>query len=174
MSYNVTHTMDAYLDIETTGLSPEDGVITVIGIHLVDGDSENFVQLVGDDITADHLLTALKGVELIHTYNGSRFDLPFIHARLGVNLEEMYDHGDLMYNCWQSNLYGGLKRVEQALGIPRRLVGVSGFDAIRLWWSYANDYNQQALKTLLEYNREDVINLKVLKIMLADIKRLGA
>jgi uncharacterized protein YprB with RNaseH-like and TPR domain len=88
--------MEAYLDIETTGLSPEEGRITVIGIHLVDGDSQSFVQLVGDDITAESLLAALEGVSLLHTYNGSRFDLPFINSCLGVDLEGLFPHNDLI------------------------------------------------------------------------------
>jgi len=32
-----------------------------------------------------------------------------------------------------------------------------------LWWRYVNDYDEEALATLLEYNKEDVINLKTLK-----------
>jgi len=155
--------IEAYLDIETTGLSPEYSRITVIGIHLVENGVERFVQLVGDDITAESLLTALEGVETIHTYNGSRFDLPFIQMRLGVDLTQDYAHCDLMYDCWQNNLYGGLKRVEQTLGIPRKLTEINGLDAVRLWWRYVNDYDKDALNTLCEYNREDVVNLKALK-----------
>jgi uncharacterized protein YprB with RNaseH-like and TPR domain len=34
---------------------------------------------------------------------------------------------------------------------------------VRLWWRYVNDYDETALKNLLEYNKEDCINLKVLK-----------
>jgi uncharacterized protein YprB with RNaseH-like and TPR domain len=159
--------MDAYLDIETTGLSPDGAQITVIGIHLVDGDEQSFVQLVGDDISAESLLEALEGVTMIHTYNGSRFDLPFIYASLGVDLESLFSHYDLMYHCWRCNLFGGLKRVERMLGIPRKLTDISGWDAVRLWWRYVNDYDEHALHTLLEYNREDVVNLKTLKEMLA-------
>jgi uncharacterized protein YprB with RNaseH-like and TPR domain len=159
--------MDAYLDIETTGLSPDGAQITVIGIHLVDRDKQSFVQLVGDDISAESLLEALEGVTMIHTYNGSRFDLPFIYASLGVDLESLFSHYDLMYHCWRCNLFGGLKRVERMLGIPRKLTDISGWDAVRLWWRYVNDYDEHALHTLLEYNREDVVNLKTLKEMLA-------
>ena len=159
--------MDAYLDIETTGLSPEGAQITVIGIHLIDGDKQSFVQLVGDDISAESLLEALEGVTMIHTYNGSRFDLPFIYASLGVDLERLFNHYDLMYHCWRCNLFGGLKRVEKMLGIPRKLTDISGWDAVRLWWRYINDYDELALHTLLEYNREDVVNLKTLKELLA-------
>jgi len=38
-----------------------------------------------------------------------------------------------------------------------------------LWWRYVNDYDMEALDMLLQYNREDVINLKALKDKLADI-----
>jgi hypothetical protein len=155
--------IEAYLDIETTGLSPNYSKITVIGIHLVEDGNERFVQLIGDDITSESLLKTLEGVEIIHTYNGSRFDLPFIQAHLGVDLTKEFEHCDLMYDCWQNNLYGGLKRVEQTLGIPRKLTEINGLEAVRLWWRYVNDYDQDALKTLCEYNREDVVNLKTLK-----------
>jgi uncharacterized protein YprB with RNaseH-like and TPR domain len=165
--------MDAYLDIETTGLSPEGAQITVIGIHLVDGEAQHFVQLVGDDITSERLLQALEGVTSIHTYNGSRFDLPFINACLGVDLEHLFPHTDLMYHCWRCRLYGGLKRVERKLGIPRKLNDISGWDAVRLWWRYVNDYDERALYTLLEYNREDVVNLKTLRELLA-VRTAGA
>ncbi len=77
--------IEAYLDIETTGLSPFNSEITVIGIHLCSGEDIDFIQLVGRDISAQSILEALDGVEVFHTYNGSRFDLPFIYSRLGIN-----------------------------------------------------------------------------------------
>ena len=53
--------------------------------------------------------------------------------------------------------------MEQTLGIPRKLTEINGLEAVRLWWRYVNDYDKDALKTLCEYNKEDVVNLKVLK-----------
>ena len=155
--------IEAYLDIETTGLSPWQSEITVVGIHICNGAESRFIQLVGDDITADSILEALKGVSILHTYNGSRFDLPFISSRLGIDLAQQFTHRDLMYDCWRNNLYGGLKGVERQLDIKRRLTEINGFEAVRLWWRYVNDYDQAALKTLLEYNKEDVLNLKTLR-----------
>ena len=154
---------EAYLDIETTGLSPWYGEITVVGIHRCDGVDSEFVQLVGKDITADNVLRALEGVSVIYTYNGSRFDLPFIYGSLGIDLESVIDHRDLMYDCRRYNLRGGLKAVEQQLGIQRRLWDINGYQAVRLWWRYVNDYDENALTMLLEYNKEDVLNLKTLK-----------
>jgi uncharacterized protein YprB with RNaseH-like and TPR domain len=158
--------LEAFLDIETTGLYPGYCEITVVGIHIVDGPAARFVQLVGEEVTAGNILEALNGVNVIYTYNGKRFDLPFIRSRLRVNLSEIFAHRDLMYDCWRDNLYGGLKCVERQLGITRRLTEINGYEAVRLWWRYVNDYDQEALAILLEYNREDVINLKTLKEIL--------
>ena len=82
-------TCEAYLDIETTGLSPSGCEITVIGIHPCREGGTDFVQLVGKDISADGILGALEGIDPLYTYNGSRFDLPFINAVLGLNLEDI-------------------------------------------------------------------------------------
>ena len=123
----------------------------------------SFFQLVGEDAISDNILQALNGVGTLYTYNGSRFDLPFINYRLGINLGQLFSHCDLMYHCWRNNLYGGFKAVERRLGIERRLKEVDGLEAVRLWWRYVNDYDEEALATLLEYNREDVVNLKALK-----------
>jgi hypothetical protein len=155
--------IEAYLDIETTGLSPDYHEITVVGIYLVEGSDTRFVQLVGEEITEGSLLELLDGVSTIFTYNGKRFDLPFIRDRLGLNLEAEFGHHDLMYDCWRNNLYGGFKAVEHQLGIPRRLKGINGFEAVMLWWRYVNEGDRTALELLLEYNREDVMNLTVLR-----------
>ncbi|MBM4446173.1 MAG: exonuclease [Chloroflexi bacterium] len=154
---------EAYLDIETTGLLPGYDYITVIGVLRCDGGNNELVQLVGDEVTRGNLITALRNVETVYTYNGRRFDIRFIAASLGMNLDTQYDHHDLMYDCWRCGLYGGLKLVERRLGIPRQLQGVNGYEAVRLWWSYLKGGNQSALKLLLKYNREDVVNLKVLR-----------
>ena len=154
---------EAYLDIETTGLQPFHNEITVVGIYLTNGMEEKVVQLVGRKINKDSILEALEGARNIYTYNGHRFDLPFIHARHGVNLESRFSHCDLMHYCWRNNLYGGLKRVEECLGIERRLKEVNGLEAIRLWWKYVEYADLIALQKLLDYNKEDVVNLKALK-----------
>lgn len=154
---------DAYLDIETTGLSWLDAEITVIGIYLVNGSNCRLVQLVGKEVTVDNLREAIGGVSTIYTYNGSRFDLPFIQGSLGVDLVSVTDHHDLMYDCWRCNLFGGFKAVEQQLDIPRRLRGITGLDAVLLWQRFQSYGDQKALNLLLEYNKEDVMNLKVLR-----------
>lgn len=155
--------VEAYLDIETTGLSAWDNAITVVGIYLSSGEDGRLVQLVGREATADAVLEAVDGAAILYTYNGSRFDLPFIHTRLGIDLEDRLPHRDLMYDCWRCRLRGGFKAVERQLGIPRQLREVDGYEAVRLWWRYVETFDLEALNTLLAYNREDVVNLKALK-----------
>ena len=163
----MTEHCEAFLDIETTGLSPEDCPITVIGIHRCQGEREEFIQLVGDQVTPTRLLESLRGVKTVYTFNGERFDLPYIRTRLGVDLvEEGFVHCDLMHRCHRKGLRGGLKKIEVMLGIERNLRGVNGYHAVRLWWRFVNDYDQEALNTLLEYNKEDTQNLKILKNLL--------
>jgi uncharacterized protein YprB with RNaseH-like and TPR domain len=153
----------AYLDIETTGLSYRYADLTVIGIALEKNRKCQVVQLIEGDLYEEKLLDSLEGVDEIYTYNGSRFDLPFIKAGLGVDLKGRFRHTDLMYDCWRHKLKGGLKVVERLLGIKRNLTDVDGYIAVQLWFDYVNNNNKQALRTLLEYNQEDVVNLRILR-----------
>ena len=155
--------VEAYLDIETKGSSPKDNEVTVWGMPLVRETNAKVSQMVGGDVTADNILEALREASVIYTYNVKSFDLPLLHSRLGINLAELVKHHDLMFDCWRNNLYGGFKAVERQLSIPRKLTEVNGYEAVRLWWRYVNDYDEDALSTLLEYNKEDVLNLKTLR-----------
>ena len=152
-----------YLDIETTGLDPSTSDLTVIGLYLDDPREQRVVQLVGDEISKTRLRKICSKVKVFYTYNGKRFDLPFIKAKLGFDLASSCLHKDLMYDCWQRNLYGGLKEVERKLGIRRELTGIDGRAAVQLWFNYLLYGEQKFLTTLLEYNREDVLNLKALR-----------
>jgi len=164
---------DAYLDIETTGLYPHESRITVIGIYFCNGDDGKLVQLYDSGLSCDHLLNAMEGTEHVFTYNGSRFDIPFIRAHLGPDLALMHRHTDLMYTCWDHNLRGGFKRVLQHLGIYRETEGLNGLDAIMLWQQYKSSNDRDALDLLLRYNRDDIVNLRQLRDALAEINIPG-
>ena len=152
-----------YLDIETTGLSRDYADLTVVGVATMKGTSLAVAQLYGNQISAAGICRLLEGVDELYTYNGSRFDLPFIRRKLNLDLKQQVAHTDLMYNCWKQDLKGGLKKVEAKLGIRRRHPEVNGYMAVRLWWDYVNNNNAAALRVLLEYNREDIVNLHTLR-----------
>lgn len=158
--------MKAYLDIETSFI----GEITVVGLYAED---RGFVQLVGSGVSDLAVWKSLEGIRTICTYNGSRFDLPVIRRRLGLDLRAAFTCHDLMYDCWRRRLYGGLKRVEQQLDIPRRTRGIDGMEAMRLWHRYETAQDRGALLALLEYNREDVRNLETLDGILQGMHPCG-
>jgi hypothetical protein len=148
--------MAVYLDVETT----YQGKLTVIGLH---HDAIGTVQLVGDQITRANLEAVLPTAICIYTFSGDKFDLPIIKRQLGIDLASRYRSVDLQKLCHRAKLYGGLKQVEERLGIPRRLTGISGKDAASLCYTYEKNGDPEALATLLAYNAEDVENLKVLR-----------
>ena len=141
----------AYLDIETS----YDGEITIVGIFRP---PDTLIQLRFPEISRAALLEALDGTDEIVTFWGHRFDLPVIARALGVNLREHFESRDLADHCHRHGLYGGLKIVEQVLGIGRQVSGITGADAMRLWaeWEAGCD---ASLRTLLKYNEDDVVNL---------------
>jgi len=144
--------MKAYLDIETcTG-----GQVTVVGIFRED---RGFCQLVGGEITDVAVWEALDGVETICTYNGDRFDLPVLERQTRLDLRSQFRSLDLLRECRRVGLKGGLKRLEERFGIARTTRGMNGWDAVRLWARFESNGDQEALRLLLEYNREDVMNL---------------
>lgn len=149
----------AYVDIETTGLNRYQYELTVVGICLEQGRSRKVVQLYDSALARKNLLAALRGATALYTFNGERFDLPFIEHHLGLNLTRRLEHCDLMYCCWDHGLWGGQKKVEHRLGIGRKTVGLDGADAVELWFDYKENGSRRALKTLLRYNAEDVRNL---------------
>ncbi len=152
--------MKAYLDIETSF----GGEITIVGIF---HPPKRMVQLIGDEVNWTNLWKALEGVASIVTYNGNRFDLPKIRQFVGLDLPKYFECQDLMHACHRKNLFGGLKRVEDELGIERETRGIDGMDAMRLWEQYRRSADEQSLQILLEYNREDTMNLYHLEARLA-------
>jgi hypothetical protein len=147
----------AYLDIETTGLgSPQDYITT---ISLYDGNHANFY-IHGKNL--DKFVDDIKKYQVLVTYNGKCFDVPFIEREFGIHLN--HAHLDLRYIMRSIGVTGGLKSCEHQLGLGRgELEGVDGYFAVLLWKDYRNG-NQKALETLLAYNMEDTLNLE--KLML--------
>ena len=170
----------AYLDIETSYVGRftdqrlfrdcKNHKITVIGVRIVDGEKDAFVQLVSEEATREALMTVLAGVELIVTYNGrsipdnvkgyTGFDFPVIAAQLGVVLDQVFKHLDLCPACWRAGLWGGQKAIEEMLGLKRELAGKDGKWADDIWKRYQATRDERFLKDLLTYNREDVFMLR--------------
>ncbi|MBI4777260.1 MAG: ribonuclease H-like domain-containing protein [Deltaproteobacteria bacterium] len=144
----------AFLDIETYGCNGADEV-TVVGIF--DGVRyQPFVQ----GANLERFQDTLKRTDVVVTFNGARFDLPFLENSFpGFRLEAA--HIDLMHACRKLGLRGGLKKIERYFGIerPASVAGMDGYGAVRLWRAYL-DGDARALELLILYNQEDTVNLK--------------
>jgi len=149
----------AFLDIETTGLSAEYSVTTMVGVLDRDGFSA-YVR--GENL--DDLPEALRRYRLIVTFNGARFDLPFLRTEFaGSGRGDLFDHAahlDLMYTMRRVGLSGGLKAIERrtGLGRPGPLADLDGSDAVYLW-QMGQEGEPDAVATLIRYNAEDVASL---------------
>ncbi|MBW6451455.1 MAG: ribonuclease H-like domain-containing protein [DPANN group archaeon] len=159
-----------YLDIETTGLSKHSDIITVVGMY----DGKNVTQLVnGINLEFEEINKIISKSKTIITFNGQRFDMPFIlhhFPELNVNHTE---HEDLMYLGWSLGLKGGLKSIETHFDISRDSGITNGLEAVRLWHSYKKG-NSNSLKKLLEYNREDIVNLEQIETLMNNMKNANS
>lgn len=147
-----------FLDIETTGLDHRRNDITVIG--LFDGIS---TKTMIKNINLDHnlLRNELKNYKLIVTFNGSSFDVPFINKKYPDLLPDVPNF-DVKVAASRIGLNGGLKEIERKLNISRGdLVNrFCGGDAVTLWKMYKATGDEHYLNLLVEYNEEDIVNLK--------------
>jgi uncharacterized protein YprB with RNaseH-like and TPR domain len=154
----------AYLDIETTGISMYGFEITTIALY--DGCS---IRYYVKDQNLETFMDDIQNYDVIVTYNGKVFDVPFIEKQFGNRLDQ--SHIDLRYILKSLGYTGGLKMCEMALGIDRGdLDGVDGYFAVLLWLDYQQNNNEKALETLLAYNIEDVVNLETLMVTAYNMK----
>lgn len=160
--YDVCRARTVYLDIETTGAPSEHGDVTVVGLHR-NGTTVSLVKEEG--LTTERLQTELDACDLLVTFFGSVFDVPYLHA-LFPSLRFPSLHFDLCFGARRLALRGGLKHIERELGIDRHtsISALDGVDAVRLWFAWRRG-DATARETLLNYNRADTENL----VTLADL-----
>jgi hypothetical protein len=143
-----------YLDIETTGLSAQYDDVTLIGA-LGGGSLALFIK----GINLDAFPAYVARFPFLVTFNGSQFDVPFLRTHFPqARLDQA--HLDLRFTLASLGYRGGLKIVEQTLGLSRdpEIQGVDGFEAVRLWHRYQRG-DRAALRKLALYNLTDVVNL---------------
>jgi uncharacterized protein len=148
----------AYVDIETTGLAPETDYMTVAGVY----DGRNVRSYIHGKNIQD-LPRDLAGFDMVVTFNGSMFDIPFIRKSFpGIRIPPL--HVDLRFLLASLDVRGGLKRIEQQFGMEREgdLKGLNGYDAVLLWQRYLKRRDPAALDKLVRYNAADITNLKAL------------
>ena len=147
----------AFLDIETNGgMSPDS--ITVIGVY---DNVESRIYLKYRDL--DDFAEDSRRFAVWVTFFGTGFDLPMLRRRFpDLPFDQL--HIDLCPALRRVGFKGGLKSIERQIGIgrPPEVAGLDGWDAVRLWRQWRRYKDQDALRLLLAYNREDIENLALL------------
>lgn len=148
-----------YMDIETTGTSVHAGYVTIIGFYR-NGRMSTLVY--GDSLSSARLQEELDQADLLVTFFGSVFDVPYLKAAF-PDVRFDLPHFDVCFAARRLGLRGGLKHIEQECGIVREAdIGtLDGWEAVKLWHRWrAGDSN--ALDLLIRYNQADTQNLEAL------------
>ncbi|MDW8103477.1 MAG: ribonuclease H-like domain-containing protein [Armatimonadota bacterium] len=197
-----------FLDIETTGIDPRYSELTLIALYEeregkraslyvnnLHGAVEILAPLVSwaqqygyEQMSIHPLEQFVEHAPLLHrvaTYNGGRFDLPFIAHHLPQVRE-------VIKRWWHLDIYTQVALPLRDLGVLRtpnlqlktlftylripRLSDVTcmrGDDAVRLWNHWKHLYDSEALRTLCLYALEDVRGTRLLLERLIDLRQGG-
>ncbi len=146
-----------FLDIESTGLSLFYDRLTLVG-WCFGAHYHSHIQ--GDQ--PDALLEAISRAKALITFNGARFDVPFI-------LQEFPKasfppvHVDLRFFARRAGIGGPQKEIEQQIGVARDpdLGDIDGKAATVLWHEYCRG-DLDALRRLIRYNHADIEGMKAI------------
>ena len=145
-----------FFDIETTSLNYLEARISTLACWHK-GELLQFTR--GENL--DDFLDLLEECELLVSFNGGSFDVPFVLNTW--HLPELpCPHLDVRWVCYHQGYRGGQKAIEQQLGLlrPRELADVRGEDAVWLWERWSQYGCAESLHLLKEYCARDVLHLR--------------
>lgn len=155
-----------FLDIETTSRTADMGHITAIGL-IKDGEKKiRFVETPKEEADAlEWLKKEIEDCELIITWYGSGFDIPFLLTRailLGVDLSvlmtiECLDLCEFFKEKFSMAKYS-LEEVSKSFGIERKKK--SNWKNMPSLYLQAISGNEEAKKEIIEHCEDDLRSLK--------------
>ena len=158
-----------FLDIETTGLSPKNSTIYLIGCAFYKNGTWNLKQFFADrrgdeEELVRAFITFSKEYKVLIHFNGNRFDIPFIQFKcdrfhIENSLEKMNSIDIYKRIAPYKNILGvpdcKQKTIELFLGIDRQDI-YSGGELIRVYKDYLIEPDEDNYKILLLHNADDV------------------
>lgn len=165
-----------YLDIETTGLSPETSDLTVIGCREKDGTCVQWFNESGSEQKKilSSFLSYAERFDTLVTYNGGTFDLPFLKKKCeeyhlpysieGKNCVDLYKN----LRSWKHLLpLQNLKQktVEEFLDIKRK-DRLSGRQLVKVYQDYIKTREPELKSLILQHNKEDISSLPQIQSLL--------
>jgi uncharacterized protein len=156
------------LDLEFTGMNK---AISLAGIYKPSNGvvkCESYLR--GKDLTKENLKKSFKGSKILITFNGNSSDIPMLEKEFPGVLPKDIISMDLYLIAKDLGLNTNLKVLENTLGIDR----LNEFTkrrriAAKLWKKYSKKNNKKALELLIEYNKQDTINLYPIAEKLVEI-----
>lgn len=159
-----------YLDIETTGLSIGRNRVITVGVYYFQDGCSCGEQWYADVLSEEPCLIAMAasrvvGFPAVVTYNGNRFDMPFLEtraARTGV-LWPRVAHLDLLPRVLRDDVRLGLasdhrlQTVLRAVGVDRDHTSGAEVPSVYRRWLKSGDTNDR--RWILQHNREDLTGL---------------
>lgn len=166
-------------DIETTGLSPKSSAVILGGAVYSDGGGRKAVQFFGDTLDDEaellqRYVQLLSRADVIVTYNGQRFDIPFLLHRMKKHkldtapLERLYSvdmYRVLKYHSHLPEILPNMKQktVEIFLGDSEsRTDEIDGAQSVELYKEYMRSTGArrgEILDYILLHNRDDIVRL---------------
>lgn len=170
------------IDIETTGLNPDRSHFILGGLVVPDIEGKKAIQLFSESKEEEGLLLRsylreLKTLDVLISYNGDHFDLPFLNKRIKFNQiprEElpMFQSFDLYrvldrYSTLRK-LLPNLKQktIETFLGLwSDRADEISGAESVELYHQFLRTGDPAIRDTILLHNKDDILQLsRLLKV----------
>lgn len=170
------------IDIETDGLNPSYCKVILGGLLINPGDGADITQFFANNKNDEEELlisytNALTSSDILITYNGERFDLPFIYQRL-MKYELNIDIDDLQsFDLYKIiNRYSNLreflhnlkqKSIEHFLGLSTlRDDEISGAESVELYRHFLKTGSEDARSKILLHNRDDLVQLaSIIKVL---------
>jgi len=144
------------LDIETTHFG---GPIAIVGTYAPkDGEIQYNALVKSQNLSQESLRSLFSDCKLLITYNGHAFDIPKINQEFPGAIPHETKILDVYQLAKKLGLGTNLKVLESTLNIER-MSGDHKGKAVLLWQRYVQYNDNTALQLLLDYNRQDVINL---------------
>lgn len=175
---NINHYFDkehiCFFDIETTGLNRNKNMIYLIGILYFDIHTNNWIleQYFADNLDKEidilnHFLAKITNFDVLITYNGNSFDIPFIEHRLKYHNMDYTIKKDKSFDLYQlirknkaflplENLK--LKTIEEYLGFHRE-DKYTGYDCIKFYYDYIKSHKKYLKDDILKHNYDDLVHM---------------
>jgi len=146
------------IDVEATKWN---GPISIIGVYKPkEGEIDYTAFVKGENLTLDNLKQAFAHCKLLITFNGTNYDVPEIKKQFPGVIPENTPVIDLYLLAKKLDLDTGLKTLEQTFKIFRKEeVENKRKTSTKMWRKYEKTGNKKFLDNLIEYNRQDTINL---------------